>query len=277
MIKTNIELAAMAKKVATDYKTLYVMGCFGAPMTQRNKTRWINNYAFNRRSDRDPKIQAATADTFGFDCICFVKGLLWGWDGDTSHVYGGAEYKSNGVPDIGTEQMLKVCTDVSSDFSNIEIGEYVWMPGHCGIYIGDGLAVEATNEDADGVQIQAVLAMGTVEGYPATGWVKHGKLPYVEYVSEPTPAPTPAPAPVVEDRTTTLNVTILRTGDKGLQVMSVQQLLQCRGYALPEYGADGDFGSETEGQVKAFQRDKGLPQSGEVDWSTWSYLIKDTL
>lgn len=277
MIKTNIELAAMAKKVATEYKTLYVMGCFGAPMTEKNKTRWINNYAFNRRSDREPKIRAASTDTFGFDCVCFIKGLLWGWDGDTSHVYGGAEYKSNGVPDIGTEQMLKVCTDVSTDFSKIEIGEYVWMPGHCGIYIGDGLAVEATNEDADGVQIQAVLPMGTKEGYPATGWKKHGKLPYVEYVAEPAPEPTPAPAPVVEDRTTTLNVTILNTGDKGMQVMAVQQLLQCRGYALPKYGADGDFGAETEGQVKAFQRDKGLPQIGEVDWYTWSYLIKDTL
>ena len=272
MIKTNIELAAMAKKVATEFKTLYVMGCFGAPMTDKNKTRWINNYAFNRREDREPKIRAASADTFGFDCVCFVKGLLWGWNGDANHVYGGAQYKSNGVPDIGADQMLKVCADVSTNFSNIEIGEYVWMPGHCGIYIGDGLAVEATNEDADGVQIQAVLAMGAKEGYPATGWQKHGKLPYIEYVDEPAPTPEEE-----EDRTTTLNVTILRSGDKGLQVMSVQQLLQCRGYTLPLYGADGDFGAETEGQVKAFQRDKGLPQSGKVDWSTWSFLIKGTL
>ena len=270
MIKTNIELAAMAKKVATEFKTLYVMGCFGAPMTQKNKERWIKSYAFNRREDRETKIRAASADTFGFDCVCFVKGLLWGWNGDADQVYGGAQYKSGGVPDIGTDQMLAVCTDVSTDFSKIGIGEYVWMPGHCGIYIGDGLAVEATNEDADGVQIQAVLAMGTVEGYPATGWVKHGKLPYVEYVEEPAPAP-------AEDRSTTLHVTILRAGDQGLQVMSVQNLLQCSGYALPKYGADGDFGAETEGQVKAYQKDKGLPQTGMVDWATWSYLIKGTL
>ena len=273
MIKTNIELAQMAKKAATEFKTLYVMGCFGAPLTEKNKNRWISAYAFNRREDRESKIWAASADTFGFDCVCFVKGLLWGWIGDKNHVYGGAAYKSAGVPDIGTDQMLGVCTDVSEDFSSIEVGEYVWMPGHCGIYIGDGLAVEATNEDTDGVQIQAVLAMGAKEGYPATGWVKHGKLPYVEYVAETTPAP----KPVVEDRTTTVNVTILRTGDKGLQVMSVQQLLQCGGYALPKYGADGDFGEETEWQVKAFQKAKELPQTGIVDWSTWSYLIKGTL
>ena len=146
MIKTNIELATAAKNVATNYKTLYVMGCFGAPMTEKNKTRWINNYSYNSRSDRKPKIQAASSDTFGFDCVCFIKGLLWGWDGDTNHVYGGAEYKSNGVPDIDADQMIKVCTGVSTDFSNIEVGEMVWMPGHCGIYIGDGKAVESTPE-----------------------------------------------------------------------------------------------------------------------------------
>lgn len=269
MIKTNVELAAAAKRAATEFKTLYVMGCFGAPMTQKNKERWIDGYAFNRREDREPKIRAASADTFGFDCICFVKGLLWGWEGDAGQVYGGAAYKSGGVPDIGADQMLKACADVSEDFSDIQIGEYVWMPGHCGIYIGDGLAVEATDADADGVQIQAVLAMGAVEGYPVTGWQKHGKLPYIQYV-------VPA-APRQEDTTTTLNVTILRNGDKGLQVMSVQQLLQCGGYALPRYGADGDFGAETEGQVKAFQKSKGLPQTGVVDWATWSHLIKGTL
>ena len=119
----------MAKKVATDYKTLYVMGCFGAPMTQKNKERWIDGYAFNRREDREEKIRAASADTFGFDCICFVKGLLWGWNGDADQVYGGAAYKSGGVPDIGADQMLAVCTDVSTDFSKIEIGESALVMG----------------------------------------------------------------------------------------------------------------------------------------------------
>ena len=271
MIKTNIELATAAKKVATDFKTLYVMGCFGAPMTDKNKERYCRNTSYNQKTERTVKIMSATSNTFGFDCVCFVKGLLWGWSGDTSHVYGGAEYKSNGVPDISADAMIKVCSDVSTDFSNIEIGELVWLPGHCGIYIGDGKAVESTYAEEDGVQIQAVLPMGAIAGLPSTGWQKHGKLPYVEYVQQA------QEEPVVEDRTTTVNVTILRKGDLGVQVMTVQQMLQCGGYPLPKYGADGDFGAETEAQVKAFQKAKGLPQSGIVDWSTWSYLIKGCL
>ena len=34
-------------------------------------------------------INAASADTFGFDCVCLIKGLLWGWCGDKSKTYEG--------------------------------------------------------------------------------------------------------------------------------------------------------------------------------------------
>ena len=34
---TNKEFVAKLKDIATNYKTLYVMGCFGAPMTAANK------------------------------------------------------------------------------------------------------------------------------------------------------------------------------------------------------------------------------------------------
>ena len=184
-IKTNIELAVMMKKVATEYKTLYVMGCFGAPMTSGNKNRYINSYAYNRKDERKPKIQEASADTFGFDCGCLIKGVLWGWDGDASHVYGGASYNSNGVPDKDADQMIKLCSDVSTDFSKIEIGEMVWMSGHCGVYIGNGLAVEATPIWDDGVQITACNC--NKSGYNRRDWTKHGKLPWVTYVKEDKP------------------------------------------------------------------------------------------
>lgn len=180
-IKTAKELVRAALDVAQNYKTLYVMGCFGAPMTDSNKKRYTNNTSFNRKPERTAKIQAASADTFGFDCVCFIKGLLWGWSGDASQVYGGATYNSNGVPDMGADQMIKACTDVSTDFSSIQVGEAVWLPGHIGIYIGDGKAVEATYAEEDGVQIQAVLPMGQIPGMPCTGWQKHGKLPWVSY------------------------------------------------------------------------------------------------
>ena len=181
-IKTAKELAAAAEAAAKNFKTLYVMGCFGAPMNAKNKARYTTNCAYNKDAARAAMINAASADTFGFDCVCFIKGLLWGWNGNAAHVYGGAEYKSNGVPDCSADKMITLCTDVSTDFNNIAVGEMVWMKGHCGIYIGNGLAVEATPKWENKVQITACNC--DKAGYNRRDWTKHGKLPYVEYTEE---------------------------------------------------------------------------------------------
>lgn len=180
MIKTAKELVAACLDAVYNHKTMYVLSCFGAPMNEKNKARYAK--ADPKRAE---EIMAADAETFGFDCICFIKGLMWGWKGDPNQIYGGAEYKSGGIPDIGADQLIKQCIDVSEDFSTIHPGEYVWLPGHCGIYVGDGLAAEATFEPESGVQLQCVLPMGVKPGMPATGWKKHGKLPWISYEAEP--------------------------------------------------------------------------------------------
>lgn len=183
-IMTGAELAAKAIDCAANHKTLYVNGCWGAPMTDANKQRWLKN-SYNSRDDRKAKIEAATADTFGFDCICFIKGLLWGWNGDASKVYGGASYGSNGVEDMTLEKMLAKCEDASEDFSTVQVGEYLYMEGHCGIYIGDGMAAECVSRWEDGVQKTRIWNMRSNNGTPGRYWQKHGKLPWISYESEP--------------------------------------------------------------------------------------------
>ena len=175
----NKEFVAKIIDVAKNYKTLYVMGCFGAPMTEANKTRYINHHEYNRRTNPKKCIMAATADTFGFDCVNLIKGILWGWNGDKSKMYGGAKYAINSVPDTSADGMIAECLNVSTDFSNVEVGEAVWCPGHIGVYIGDGLAVECTPSWKNCVQITACNC--TKSGYNRRNWTKHGKLPYITY------------------------------------------------------------------------------------------------
>lgn len=154
-------------------------------MNARNKKRYSNNNVYNR--NRADLINAASEYTFGFDCVCLLKGVLWGWEGDPSKIYGGATYKANSVPDVNENTMIKLCSDVSTDFSNMPIGSMLWMPGHCGVYIGDGKAVECTPLWDDGVQITYV---GNLTSTPKQVnkrriWQKHGKLPWVEYEEKP--------------------------------------------------------------------------------------------
>ncbi len=184
-VMTSKQLVEKCVDVAKNYKTLYVMGCFGAPLTQANKTTYCNNHSYNKNATRTSMIKAASADTFGFDCVCLIKGILWGWNGDKSKPYGGAKYASNGVPDINANTMITKCKNVTNDFSNIEVGEAVWCEGHIGVYIGDGLAVECTPKWKNCVQITAVANIGSKSGYNARAWSKHGKLPYVSYDNKP--------------------------------------------------------------------------------------------
>lgn len=185
----NTEFVKKAKEAATKYKTLYVLGCFGAPMTEANKKRYTKNNAYNKQADRTRKINKASANTFGFDCVCLIKGILWGWNGDKNDIYGGAKYCSNGVPDVGSNEIMNYCTGVSKSFKNIQVGEIVHMTGHVGIYIGNGLAVECTPIWEDGVQITAVGNIGTKKGYKTRTWTNHGKLKFIDYIETPKPKP----------------------------------------------------------------------------------------
>lgn len=214
MMKSKAFVDALVN-IAKNFKTLYVMGAFGAPMNSGNKTRYCNNHEYNRRPARTAMIKAATSDTFGFDCVCLIKGVLWGWTGDTSKSYGGAVYASNGVPDIGADEMIRRCPGASSTgWADMVPGEVVWLEGHIGVYIGDGLAVECSPKWANKVQITAIGNIGPKPGYNARTWTKHGRLPYVDY-SDADAGQTPGvdPAPDAGDHQAGEVVYIVKAGD----------------------------------------------------------------
>ena len=91
ILLNNYEFVNELKSIANNNKTLYVMGCFGAPMTAANKIRYTNNHDYNRKSTRSAMIKSSSADTFGFDCVGLIKGVLWGWNGEENDIYGGAK------------------------------------------------------------------------------------------------------------------------------------------------------------------------------------------
>ena len=63
-------------------------------------------------------------------------------------------------------------------------------------------------------------------------------------------------------------------GDENSDIRTLQSLLMSRGYDLPTYGIDGDFGGETANAVKRFRADNGLKVSGICDAQCWQLLMK---
>lgn len=63
-------------------------------------------------------------------------------------------------------------------------------------------------------------------------------------------------------------------GDQNADVLYLQKRLLSRGYMLPRYGADGDFGEETFKAVKNFRVENGLNSSGICDAQCWDKLEK---
>lgn len=62
----------------------------------------------------------------------------------------------------------------------------------------------------------------------------------------------------------------LGRGAKGDFVYALQYLLKGLGYSL---SADGDFGTQTESAVRAFQTDRGITADGIVGPDTWGKLL----
>ena len=245
ILMTGQQLADKVKNVANNYKTLYVYSCFGAPMSAKNKQRYTNNCDYNRQAARKAKINAASSNTFGFDCVNLIKGILWGWNGNVNAIYGGASYGSNGVPDTSADGLMNYCTGVTTNFSNIQVGEMVHMRGHIGVYIGNGLAVECTPIWKDGVQITAVGNIGKNSGYNTRTWTDHGKLKFIDYGS------TPTPGGFLPERG------YFQPGDSGKKVEQIDAFLAAQ-------TAGNFFGTYTKYGVKAFQVECGLEADGNI-------------
>ena len=67
---------------------------------------------------------------------------------------------------------------------------------------------------------------------------------------------------------------VLQKGDTGARVGKAQERLLVLGYELPQWGADEDYGNETETAVKLFQSDHGLPEDGVLYSTDIALLYK---
>lgn len=71
-----------------------------------------------------------------------------------------------------------------------------------------------------------------------------------------------------------ISLPTVRNGDSGNAVKILQLALVAYEYNIGKYGADGDFGSDTESAVRKFQKRSCIAVDGIVGENTWSELLK---
>lgn len=257
-LMTAKELIDKAVDIAKNYKTIYMYAAYGFQVTDKTiegkAKQNLNNWYTSSRIKKLKAVANQTPPTWGFDCVNMYKAIFWGWTGDVTKEKGGAVYAANGVPDTNANGMFNRCLKQSSDFSTIQPGEAVWIPGHFGLYIGDNLVVECTPSWDNGVQITGLKNIKTIEGYNNRKWDKHGFLPWVDYEGTENIVPV-IPAQILGSRT-------LRKGNEGEDVKELQENLIQLGYDLGTSGTDGIFGAKTEKAVKEFQKKYNLEVDG---------------
>jgi hypothetical protein len=109
---------------------------------------------------------------------------------------------------------------------------------HTGIYIGGGWCIHASGHSA-----------GVIKSSMPRSWTHFG-IPVGLYGGGEIPLP---------------DEHLIRRRDVGERVRTLQAQLLQAGYPLPRYGADGDFGAETEAAVRQFQADYSLEIDGVWD------------
>lgn len=170
--KNNLDLVQWAIS-AYNAKWGYVMGTFGQVLTRDLLEAKLQQLP-EAIGPYEDYIRANYLGVRTADCIGLIKGYSW-YDPDTGNI----NYGSNGMPDVSADQIYAQATEKGSMATMPEIpGILVHAPGHIGIYIGGGYAIEAM-----GTRYGVVKT--TVASRNWTGWCKNPYINYIEETEEP--------------------------------------------------------------------------------------------
>lgn len=121
-------------------------------------------------------------ESFCFDCSGLIKSIIWGFSGNKSASYGGAQYCSNGCSDINDAGFGQYCNNSMSTVNTAPQGAILWKSGHVGIYCGNGNTVECSY-NTERVSKGTVQTSGarTVEGKSYNNWEAWGCPDFINY------------------------------------------------------------------------------------------------
>ena len=165
---------------------------------------------------------------------------------------------------------------------NPQVGDVVFFVvngaiNHTGIVTSVGMGAITTVEGNSGDMVARntyPLNSPRLAGFGRPRWEAVQRAEPVEDETEPVEDEPVTPA---EDVPATpgfvVNLRTLQRGDVSEIVRAAQMLLIGRGWRCGPWGADGEFGPDTEDGVKRYQRSQGLTVDGIIGPDTWRALL----
>ena len=208
----------------------------------------------------DVFVDAGFIECFGVDAACAMT------------------YQPMGGGSALCKQSAQYYKDAGAWSNRPEVGDQVFFfasgdINHTGIVVrvvgGSIVTVEGNSSDQVAERCYST-GDSKIAGYGRPNWAAVNLEGIKDYGVGVEPG---EPGIVEEQRSYTLRFPYLSKGDTGDAVWVLQTLLQAHNISCGQWGADKDFGSDTEKAVRQFQQKQGLTPDGIVDPETGAALF----
>ena len=167
---TNTEFCE-ALRAVLKVKTKYAKGGYGCYSSQENVNFLSRLYPTWYHTKRRKDLLGSGA--YLFDCVCFIKSVVNGWNGDISDHFGGSK-PGQVLADVGTETIMHepYANHRGTSFTSLKPGNILHKEGHVGVYIGQSQVIECCWDDSGGG-----VRISDFDG----SWDSHARLACIDY------------------------------------------------------------------------------------------------
>lgn len=180
LLATMIPLGAVSVSAHSVVMTASeFINCLQIAMARPNT--YNNEYPYN--------LGYYNGSTISWDCWNLGKSIIWSRGSIVNNYSVGTHSRvdtSCGLGDWDGLTIVQQAPNCSSNFSNLVPGEWLYMSGHTGYYIGNGQVIECTTGwGVNGITQSQIDSYGNRSRNGVSGgkWLYHGMVPWLDYSS----------------------------------------------------------------------------------------------